>query len=440
VSSAQRDVNAILLLYHRSAFVTDAATITDHIRAFGTYSSFPVQPVNTDAGFPRSLADHSFDAIVAHYSLFASGPFDYFLDAGFREFLAGAERSYKVAFFQDEHEYCRRRFSFLDDYGFDCVYTCFSPDQFAATYGTYTRVPKLVSHVPAYVSPEMVAIAERLHVPDSERRVDVGYRARPTPPYFGRGGMEKVEIAERFLEHAAGSGLELDISIRERDRLYGDDWYRFLAASRGVLGSESGASCVDLEDEVREEYLRLEAAGEEPTIERLEQGALGRWDWKVPLRTTASRHFEAAALRVCPVMYEGGYSGTLRPMEHFIPLKKDFSNFDEAVERFRDPSVRRELTENAHRDLIASGEYSYERFFAGFDEVLREAGLRPPAEAGELVPIRGRRATGILYRYAAGASLWLRRRAPGLWSVIRRILDPIVRGYRRLRRPAGAGP
>ncbi len=39
--------------------------------------------------------------------------------------------------------------------------------------------------------------------------------------------------------------------------------------------------------------------------------------------------------------------------------------------------MRRELTENAYRDLIASGRYTYERFIERFDQDLSEAGLEP---------------------------------------------------------------
>jgi len=66
-------------------------------------------------------------------------------------------------------------------------------------------------------------------------------------------------------------------------------------------------------------------------------------------------------------------------MAHYIPLRKDFSNLDEVIGRFRDPELRRELTENSHRDLIASGDYSYERFVEGFDRDLIDAGLEPEA-------------------------------------------------------------
>jgi hypothetical protein len=431
--SPGRKASGVLLLYNRPALFRDASTITDHIEAFGRYSAFDVHEVNTDGGFPKTLASLSFDAIVLHYSVFASGPHPYLIGEPFLEYLASATDSYKVAFFQDEHEYCVRRFEFLDRYSVDCVYTCFQPEHFEATYGTYTRVPKLVSHVPAYVSPGMVESANRLCKPDAQRSIDVGYRTRPTPPYFGRGGMEKVEIGERFAERAAGSGLALDISAREEDRLYGEDWYRFTAECRGVLGTESGVSCSDLEDEVRTEYLELSKGGRIVTIEDLEKGSLARWDWKVPLRTTSARHFEAAAMRVCQVMYEGEYSGVLKPMVHYIPLKKDISDFDEALARFRDPAVRAEITENAHRDLIASGHHSYERFIAGFDGTLREAGLSPDSGTPPAPAIRGRPATGLVYRYVAGSSLWLRHCAPRLWKLIWNVSRPPLNLLRRIR-------
>ena len=70
--------------------------------------------------------------------------------------------------------------------------------------------------------------------------MDVGYRGRPLPAYLGHGAMEKHEIGVRFGELAAGSGLRLDLATGEGDRLYGDDWYRFLANCRCVLGVESG--------------------------------------------------------------------------------------------------------------------------------------------------------------------------------------------------------
>ncbi len=321
-----RKASGVLLLYNRPALFRDAATITDHIDAFGRYSSFDVHDVNTDGGFPKTLAGLSFDAIVLHYSVFASGPHPYLIGDGVPRVPPRRPTATRSPSSRTSTSTASGASSSSTAIRVDCVYTCFEPEWFEATYGTYTRVPKLVSHVPAYVSPDMVEAADRLHEPDAERSIDVGYRTRPTPPYFGRGGMEKVEIGERFAERAAGSGLALDISAREEDRLYGEDWYRFIADCRGhardrvrrLVQRPRGRG-------PRASTCELSKGGRDVTIEDLERGSLGKWDWKVPLRTTSSRHFEAAAMRVCQIMYEGEYSGVLKPMVHYIPLRKDFS-------------------------------------------------------------------------------------------------------------------
>ena len=98
-------------------------------------------------------------------------------------------------------------------------------------------------------------------------------------------------------------------------------------------------------------------------------------------------------------MFEGEYSGVLQPMVHYVPLKKDFSNFDEVVGLISDPSVRGQIVENAHRDLIRSGAYSYGRFVAGVDEDLIAAGCESPSRTAEVTRLdaalrRGRVAGG----------------------------------------------
>ena len=95
-----------------------------------------------------------------------------------------------------------------------------------------------------------------------------------------------------------------------------------------MLGVESGTSYLDLEDEVTRDYTaraRRRAAGH---ARGAPEGPLGRWDHNYSYRTISPRHFEAAAFRICQVLFEGEYSGVLQPMVHYVPLKKDFSNFE----------------------------------------------------------------------------------------------------------------
>lgn len=367
------DINGVLLLY-RLPLTADAPTILENIRAFGNNSRFQVCEVNTHSGFPASLSDLRFSAIAFHYSLFGNWPFG--LDDEFLNYIQESASSYKVAFFQDEFQYCQQRFEFLNRCKVDCVYTLIEPDYFKDVYYKFTSVPKVIHHLTGYVSDELIELARRLSVDDQKRSTDIGYRARPLPFYMGRGAQEKTGIAVEFRKRAASLGLRLDVETDENHRIYGKAWYEFVANCCAMIGTEAGVSITDLTGEVRAECERLLSINPQMTFREMSEAFLNTWENHIPQRVISPRHFEAAAFRVCQILYEGNYSGVMKPMVHYIPLKKDFSNFEDCIRLFQDKSVRHELTENAYRDLIASGRYSYQEFVANFDKVLLAAAVQ----------------------------------------------------------------
>jgi hypothetical protein len=435
----RRRAGGVLLLYHRPTrgqFV-DAANVRENISAFGRHSRFTVWEVNVDLPLPPALGRYEFDAILLHYSVFVPATSDFLLPP---EVVTYVERSsaYKIATFQDEYHHCGARFAFIDRVGIDCVYTMLEPPYDAEVYLNNSTATTVVSNLPAYVGEELLQASKRNRRPYEARTLDVCYRARPWPAFMGRGAREKQEIGERFAELAAGSGLSMDISVREADRIYGEDWFRFVASSRATLGVESGASCFDLRGEVREEFDRLtEEKGREPTIEEMEEGSLARWDWRIPYQTLSPRNLEAAALGVCQILYEGRYSGVMVPMHNYIPLRKDFSNLDEVIERFRDEALRRELAENARADLIESGMLGYERLIAGFDKVLLDAGLSPRwALPGGYLIRRRLRPPDEITRGERFSIAWQRLhvRRPVLWRILWALSRPISMPFRLLQR------
>ena len=426
-----------LLLYHRPTHwrFSDAATVREHIHAFRRHSRFPVWEVNTDYGFPPGLDRAEPGVVLLHYSLFGSG--DYKVDERYLAWLRARTGSLKVAFFQDEFYLCRKRFAFVNDVGVDLVFTHVAPEHIPAVWGRYTPGVRAVFNLPGYVDEEMLVAAERYALPGHERDLDVGYRGRALPPFMGSGSQEKRVIGERFRELACGTPLRVDIETSEESRIYGDDWYRFLGRCRATLGVESGVSFMDLEDECVEEYRRWKEQGGEPTLEELQSGALGRWDGNIPYRTLGPRHLEAAAFRICQVLFEGAYSGAMEPMVHYIPLAKDFSNFDEVVAGLQDRPLCEKIAERAYQDLIRSGRYSYSRFVGELDAELLAAGLRPDAAPHE-------RATMSRALRKARVRLRLRRRArrPAELAlhVIWRIVAPVsLRVRRLLRLPTPSG-
>jgi hypothetical protein len=373
-------VPGVLVVYHRPDYrltprrFKDAATVREHIHAMRAYSQFAVWEVNTDLGFPRGLWAAHPTVVFLHYSLFAAGK--YMLGDELCEFLKTRD-CLKVACFQDEFYFCQNRFTLVKDMDIDLVLTHVHPEDIPRVWGRYTPRATARFNYPGYVATEMLAAAKEFSLPDERRDIDVGYRGRPLQPFMGSGALEKVLIGERFRELSATTDLRVDIDTSEHARLYGDLWYRFLGRCKTVLGVESGTSYIDLEDEVYREYQERLADGRPITLDALQGGALGRWDHNYSYRTISPRHFEAAAFHICQVLFEGEYSGVLEPMVHYIPLKKDFSNFAEVVEMIRDPTLRAQITQNAYRDLIASGTYSYARFVHDVDADLVALGEVP---------------------------------------------------------------
>jgi hypothetical protein len=383
VPSKRPMVRGGLLLHHRpTAFwLPDYATDREHVEAFPRYSRFRIRPLNTDEPLPRPVAELDFELVIVHYTVPGTGFYN--LTEDHLRWLK-TSRGYKLLLNQDEDRYCGHRFWFINEVGFDALETMLEPSEYHKVYGRHTSVPRIRTAIPGYVSQQMVADGERLRTPDEQRPVDVGYRGRDVSPVMGRGGREKYEVGRRFLELAADTDLTLDIGLSEDDYLFGEEWPQFLARCKGMLGVESGVSVFDVDDRVMSQYEELVEEGIEPTGENLTEAAAA--EGQINYRTISARHFEAAAMRCCQILFEGDYSGALEPMRHYIPVRKDFSNFDEVVRLFRDSNLRRELTENAHRELIASGRYSYERYIAAFDEDLIEAGLEPEPRRADARP------------------------------------------------------
>ena len=61
-------------------------------------------------------------------------------------------------------------------------------------------------------------------------------------------------------------------------------------------------------------------------------------------------------------MVEGDYNGILVADEHYIELKRDFSNIAQVMERIVKDEDRDRITKKAYEDIVASGKYTYERF------------------------------------------------------------------------------
>ena len=71
---------------------------------------------------------------------------------------------------------------------------------------------------------------------------------------------------------------------------------------------------------------------------------------------------ESCATRTCQILVEGDYNGILKAGEHYLELKKDFSNFEEILDTIKQDDLRIQIVDRAYRDVVQSGLYSYRNF------------------------------------------------------------------------------
>jgi hypothetical protein len=352
------------------------ATVRNHIDAIVGMSRHRVHSLAVLRQLPPHLDLERFDAVVLHYSVFATGPTS--LDAEALRRIS-AFGGIKLVFLQDEHRNIDERVAAMRELGADVLFTCVPAAEVEKLYPT-AALPRLrrITTLTGYVSPNLVARC----VPPPERRpIDVGYRARRLPPWVGELGQEKRRIAERFARDARGFGLVCDISYREEDRLHGEAWFSFVMRCRAMLGTESGASVVDRDGAVAarvQAYLDLHP---EAPFEKIRNATFAAEEGKIRLNQISPRCFEAAALRTLLILYPGQYSGILEPHRHYLPLQKDHSNMAEVVRWLRDRERVAAVVNAAYREVACNPAYGFASFVAEFDAAVGEAAKARGARA-----------------------------------------------------------
>ena len=367
VDSAQTGaVMNVLVLYGIAHTFT--STVYEHLLALKARSRHRVVFAGLDSRsvLPYDLA--SFDAVVVHYSVRL--PFDQIGERA-AEKLARF-RGVKALFIQDDYDYPRRAHYWIRRCGFDVVFTVVPAGSIADVYP-----PELFPGV--QFASVLTGYAEELCCPGSERPpsrrpIVVGYRGRSLSLQYGRLGREKVSIGRGVKGYCEANNIASDIAWTEDARIYGQDWYAFVARCRASLGTESGCNVFDWDGNLPRHLAGYARAHPDASEDETYEAVVAPLERPGLMNQISPRCFEAAALRSVLVLFEGAYSGILTPDVHFIPLRKDFSNLGEAFARLADDRFCDAMAERTYADLVASGAYSYRSLVALVDRLLEAAG------------------------------------------------------------------
>ena len=368
----------LLVIY--SIASTVVATTTEYVRSFGRYSRNDVSYINGTHGARLGVELSEFDAVWLNYCCRLCFPG--YVGADVREALR-TYRGLKLMSVQDEYDRTETLRQGIEELGFDVVFTCVPQSSLSHVYPR-ERFPHtefitvLTGYVPEHLeSKSGTTLLER-------RPIVIGYRGRDIGARYGELGFWKSEIGRRMKAICLERGIRCDIEVTEQSRIHGESWYAFVESCRTMLGSESGSNVFDFDGSIERQYETLKR--EKPGLSYEEfQPYVAEHDEDIGMGQISPRVFEAAALRTPMILLTGRYSGLIQPGEHYVELRKDFSNMQDVLRQVEDIPALGAMADRAYRHLIASGAYSYRRFIELVDGVI-ERKLPEKEKALEVVP------------------------------------------------------
>lgn len=353
----------ILVVYHHNRGYPLNATTKDLLYSFGKYAPGLCYYVNAAFGVPKYLKDINFDLIIFDplFTYKRSRPHR------FKKIIERCQllkkiKSRKVVIMQDEHIQSKEMDEFINVFKINRIFSVTESTQWSKLYRNIRNEVSFTKVLTGYLDTDTGNHIQSLAKNMKTRPIDIGYRCSQARYWLGEHGYLKNKVGEAAEKHASKFSLVTDISMKPKDTLLGDDWYKFLLKCKYTLGAESGASLADRDGLIEYRTLEYLLAHPGASFEETKQACCEQEDGNIKIAALAPRHLEACATRTCQLLVEGEYNGILKPMQHYIPIKKDFSNIEEVLKMAKEDKLRREIVENAYRDIVASGKYTYRSF------------------------------------------------------------------------------
>jgi hypothetical protein len=257
-------------------------------------------------------------------------------------------RSKLVMFIGNEYDLLEEKIAFMRSVGAD--YICSQLPIAAARYLYQECDGSRVLEMPHALNP-----AHYRPDPGADRAIDIGFIGDIYWPFVG--DRERTDMIEWFERHGARHGLGHDI---RKQRVTRDEWGRFLNRCKAVIGAESGTYYLNDRGRLLERaraYNLHENRGAsfDEVFDRYYRGQ----PRGISGKSISSRHFEPIGTKTCQILLEGHYNGILQPDVHYICVRKDLSNIEDALGKFRDEGLRRRMVDETHEYVMAQHTYAH---------------------------------------------------------------------------------
>jgi hypothetical protein len=362
----------ILVLYDKNSTFTN--TVREYLESFSLVSVHHIYYAHATHTAKLKWDLKLFDVIVIHYSVRLC------YDLLSPDYVSTISKfdGFKVFFIQDEYDYTETARMWIEHLGINAVFSCVPQEYLNLVYPSSRFInTEFKTVITGYVP---IHLENRMDFKSiSERNIAIGYRGRELAYWYGDLAREKLLIAQKMRQICEQRAIKYDIEWEEKKRIYGEKWYEFVENCRATLGTESGSNVFDDYGNIRKTIQIAIKTKESMSYEEIHQKYIAEHDGKIIMNQISPRVFEAIALKTALILFEGNYSGIIKPDIHYISLKKDFSNIDDVLSKLNDDTYITEITDRAYNDIIKSGKYSYRKFIDEFDQFISE---RVPVSRG----------------------------------------------------------
>ncbi len=330
-----------------------ASTVNDSIYAlprFGQHNYSVLRVVNGDIG--QSISN--FDGIIIHYSLI-SHPCKFHLPLNPKSSLQiRFFNGIKVATVQDEQRSGYERLAFLNGLGINHLFSVAPHELYEILYPSHVRNFSISELLTGYVTEEHL---RRLQKSKGlgDRPYDVVYRGRKLPEWYGHLGDLKWKISDRLAHRAESNRLRVNVSYREEDRIYGQDWFEFLESGVIAVGTPSGSSFLDLFGKHSETSNYID-----PVI--MDDGDPINANYTA----ISPKIFDYIASRNLLALTPGDYSNLIEPRKHFMELDEAANNIEEILE-FSSTKSGEDMIDSAVNEILLNPRFHLREYSRQID-------------------------------------------------------------------------
>jgi hypothetical protein len=190
---------------------------------------------------------------------------------------------------------------------------------------------------------------------DVARDLDVGFIGAMYSSFIGDG--ERTSLIQSVASLAPRLKLTCDIRTGTVPR---GEWATFLQRSRSTIGGESGTYFLDREGTLIARAKRYVEANPSAGPHEVFSVVFAQTDVECRSgKCVSSRHFEAVGTKTCQVLVDGEYNGIFESGTHYIGVRKDLSNLEDALGRLGDEVFRTEMVERTFEYVMDRHTYAH---------------------------------------------------------------------------------